>query len=95
MLYFRLIMQIDFTKKLLKWNRKQNKRSMPWKDETDPYRIWLSEIILQQTRVEQGLAYYKKFISSFPNHICIWQMLRKKKFSNSGRAWDIIPDAGI
>jgi len=39
---------------------------MPWKGESDPYRIWLSEIILQQTRVEQGLGYYKKFISVFP-----------------------------
>jgi A/G-specific adenine glycosylase len=59
-------MQIDFTKKLLLWNRKLNKRSMPWKGETNPYRIWLSEIILQQTRVEQGTAYYKKFITTFP-----------------------------
>src|SRR5450432_1848372 len=59
-------MQIDFTKKLLEWNRRDNKRSMPWKGESDPYRIWLSEIILQQTRVEQGLAYYNKFISIFP-----------------------------
>jgi A/G-specific adenine glycosylase len=39
---------------------------MPWKDETNPYRIWLSEIILQQTRVEQGTVYYKKFIKGFP-----------------------------
>lgn len=39
---------------------------MPWKGETNPYRIWLSEIILQQTRVEQGRAYYEKFILSFP-----------------------------
>ncbi len=39
---------------------------MPWKGEADPYRIWLSEIILQQTRVEQGLKYYNKFIQSFP-----------------------------
>jgi A/G-specific adenine glycosylase len=59
-------MQIDFTKKLLGWNSIDNKRSMPWKGESDPYRIWLSEIILQQTRVEQGLAYYNKFISIFP-----------------------------
>ena len=49
-------MQIDFTKKLLAWNLKLNKRDMPWKGETDPYRIWLSEIILQQTRVEQGTS---------------------------------------
>lgn len=40
---------------------------MPWKGEKDPYRIWLSEIILQQTRVEQGLNYYNKFIKSFPD----------------------------
>ena len=39
---------------------------MPWKGEKDPYKIWLSEIILQQTRVEQGLSYYQSFITSFP-----------------------------
>ena len=58
---------MDFTNRLLSWNRKLNKRVMPWKGERDPYRIWLSEIILQQTRVEQGLAYYEKFISVFPS----------------------------
>jgi A/G-specific adenine glycosylase len=40
---------------------------MPWKGEKDPYKIWLSEIILQQTRVEQGLSYYNNFIKTFPN----------------------------
>lgn len=40
---------------------------MPWKGETDPYRIWISEIILQQTRVEYGLNYYNKFINKFPD----------------------------
>lgn len=39
---------------------------MPWKGEKDPYKIWISEIILQQTRVQQGLAYYERFIKSFP-----------------------------
>lgn len=39
---------------------------MPWKGEKNPYRIWISEIILQQTRVEQGLAYYNNFIRTFP-----------------------------
>ncbi len=55
-----------FTIKLLKWHTHFNRRSMPWKGEKDPYKIWLSEIILQQTRVEQGLKYYEKFISAFP-----------------------------
>jgi A/G-specific adenine glycosylase len=40
---------------------------MPWKGEKDPYKIWLSEIILQQTRVDQGMAYYENFISEFSN----------------------------
>ena len=51
---------------LIKWNRNQNKREMPWKGEKDPYRIWISEIILQQTRVQQGLAYYNRFIKAWP-----------------------------
>ena len=40
---------------------------MPWKGEKDPYKIWLSEIILQQTRVEQGWEYYNRFVSTFPD----------------------------
>lgn len=52
---------------LLQWNRRQNTRKMPWKGEKDPYKIWLSEIILQQTRVEQGWRYYEKFITVFPD----------------------------
>ncbi|MGN6439843.1 MAG: A/G-specific adenine glycosylase [Agriterribacter sp.] len=55
-----------FTRKLLEWNKKSNQRIMPWKGEKDPYRIWLSEIILQQTRVEQGWDYYLKFVEHFP-----------------------------
>jgi A/G-specific adenine glycosylase len=55
-----------FTKNLLLWNSRENYRSMPWKGEKDPYKIWLSEIILQQTRVEQGLDYYNRFIKTFP-----------------------------
>ncbi len=51
---------------LMKWHRLHNSRQMPWKGEKDPYKIWLSEIILQQTRVEQGLAYYNRFIQHYP-----------------------------
>ncbi len=56
-----------FSNKLLLWHKNDNKRSMPWKEEKDPYKIWLSEIILQQTRVEQGLAYYNKFVEKYPS----------------------------
>lgn len=55
-----------FVKGLLRWNLDHNSREMPWKGEKDPYKIWLSEIILQQTRVAQGLDYYHRFINEFP-----------------------------
>ena len=55
-----------FTTTLIDWDEAENKREMPWKGENDPYKIWLSEIILQQTRVAQGLSYYNKFISTYP-----------------------------
>jgi A/G-specific adenine glycosylase len=56
-----------FSTQLLDWHATQNKRTMPWKGIKDPYRIWLSEIILQQTRVQQGLDYYRRFTENFPN----------------------------
>jgi A/G-specific adenine glycosylase len=56
-----------FQKNLMEWDRIGNKRQMPWKREKDPYKIWLSEIILQQTRVEQGTPYYLNFIKKYPN----------------------------
>ncbi len=52
--------------KLLEWYR-QNKRDLPWRQTKDPYKIWLSEIILQQTQVKQGLPYYQKFVTHYPN----------------------------
>ncbi len=55
-----------FVEALLLWNTNENRRKMPWKGVSDPYKIWLSEIILQQTRVEQGRKYYEKFINAFP-----------------------------
>jgi len=61
------ILKSTFARLLLKWDLNQNTRQMPWKGEKDPYRIWLSEIILQQTRVEQGLGYYNSFIKTFPD----------------------------
>ncbi len=52
--------------KLLNWYH-QNKRELPWRNTTNPYKIWISEIILQQTRVKQGYQYYLNFIKRFPN----------------------------
>jgi len=57
---------MDFGNRLAAWYQK-NKRDLPWRNTNDPYRIWLSEIILQQTRVNQGLQYYLKFIEKYPD----------------------------
>ena len=55
-----------FADTLVSWYE-DHKRDLPWRGETDPYKIWVSEIILQQTRVQQGWDYYLRFIENFPN----------------------------
>lgn len=55
----------NFTKTLLNWYR-VHQRNLPWRETSNPYNIWLSEVILQQTRVTQGLPYYLKFITKYP-----------------------------
>lgn len=55
----------NFSNTLLRWFDIE-KRDLPWKSTNDPYKVWISEIILQQTRVEQGSSYYVKFINRFP-----------------------------
>ncbi len=57
---------MPFDKELISWYL-DNKRDLPWRATKDPYQIWLSEIILQQTRVEQGKPYYFKFLNTFPD----------------------------
>ncbi|MDT0690729.1 A/G-specific adenine glycosylase [Salegentibacter sp. F188] len=56
---------MEFSKILINWYL-QNKRELPWRKTNDPFKIWLSEIMLQQTRVEQGMPYYFRFIVAFP-----------------------------
>lgn len=56
---------MNFSEIIIDWYNK-NKRNLPWRNTSDPYKIWLSEIILQQTRVEQGKPYYFTFIENFP-----------------------------
>ncbi len=59
-----------FANKIIGWYL-DNKRDLPWRNTKDPYRIWLSEIILQQTRVAQGLPYYQAFTEKFPT---VWDL---------------------
>ncbi|NDV60282.1 A/G-specific adenine glycosylase [Bacteroides sp. 519] len=55
-----------FNSQLIMWYE-ENKRELPWRNTTDPYKIWISEIILQQTRVAQGYDYFVRFIERFPD----------------------------
>lgn len=57
---------MSFSSELLLWYQK-NGRKLPWRETSDPYVIWLSEIILQQTRVEQGMPYFTRFVERFPD----------------------------
>ncbi len=57
---------MDFSDELINWYN-NNKRNLPWRNTTNAYLIWLSEIILQQTRVEQGMPYYYRFAEEYPD----------------------------
>lgn len=54
-----------FSSQIIRWYR-ENPRDLPWRETKNPYKIWLSEIILQQTRVAQGLPYYRQFVAAYP-----------------------------
>ena len=55
-----------FRRRLLSWYE-QNRRDLPWREEKDPYRIWVSEVMLQQTRVAAVIEYYRRFLERFPS----------------------------
>lgn len=61
-----IVNELETSRLLLDWYEK-NKRQLPWRESSDPYIIWISEIILQQTRVVQGMAYFLRFTDRFPN----------------------------
>ncbi len=56
----------DFSIRIINWQRQHGRHNLPWQG-ADAYHVWLSEIMLQQTRVDTVIPYYQRFISSFPN----------------------------
>ena len=56
----------DFADRLVRWQKKHGRHDLPWQNTTDPYRVWLSEIMLQQTQVATAVPYYARFLDRFP-----------------------------
>ncbi|MFA4913378.1 MAG: A/G-specific adenine glycosylase, partial [Burkholderiaceae bacterium] len=56
-----------FANRIVAWQRNHGRHDLPWQNTTDPYRIWLSEIMLQQTQVATVMGYYARFLERFPD----------------------------
>ena len=58
---------MSFARKLIAWQRRNGRRGLPWQGARDPYRVWLSEVMLQQTQVASVIPYYERFLARFPD----------------------------
>src|SRR3954467_4683778 len=58
--------RMQFAQKVVRWQRRHGRRELPWQGTRDPYRIWLSEVVLQQTQVSTVIPYYARFIQRYP-----------------------------
>ena len=83
-----------FTETIIEWY-KENKRDLPWRDSSDPYLIWISEVILQQTRVVQGYDYFLRFIGRFPDVSTLADAEEDEVMKYWQGGWDIIPVPAI
>jgi A/G-specific adenine glycosylase len=61
----------DYARKVVRWQRLHGRHDLPWQLDRDPYRIWLSEVMLQQTRVESVLPYFERFLGRFPDVVAL------------------------
>ena len=61
----------DFAARLIRWQEKHGRHDLPWQRDRDPYRVWLSEIMLQQTQVGTVIPYYARFLARFPDLACL------------------------
>ncbi len=61
----------EFARKLVRWQRRHGRHGLPWQATRDPYRVWLSEIMLQQTQVAAVIPYYERFLARFPGIVAL------------------------
>ena len=78
--------QERFRSHLLRWYAQEGRR-LPWREHITPYRTWVSEIMLQQTRVEAVIPYFERFITTFP--CAIWLRPMMICYIRCGKAWAI------
>lgn len=64
-------MHADFASRIVSWQRRHGRHHLPWQNTRDPYRVWLSEIMLQQTQVATVLEYYARFLARFPDVVAL------------------------
>ena len=57
----------ELSKKLIKWHKKSGRKNLPWQIQTNPYKVWISEVMLQQTQVKTVIPYYLRFKDRFPD----------------------------
>ena len=77
-----------FARRMVDWQRLHGRQSLPWQNTQDPYRVWLSEIMLQQTQVSTVLDYFPRFWSAF-RMWRLWLLRRKTMCWRCGAAWVI------
>lgn len=82
----------QITEPLLAWYEK-NARVLPWRENTDAYRVWVSEIMLQQTRVDTVIPYYERFLRRFPDVAHLASAPEPGAFKNVGGAWILFAGA--
>jgi hypothetical protein len=82
-----------FQRALLTWYDAHG-RDLPWRRDHDPYHVWLSEVMLQQTGVSTVIPYYEKWLGT-GRLLLSWQRPMRMPCSRSGLGWDIIPGLGI
>ena len=58
--------RLSFANRVIAWFQKQGRRGLPWQSNTTPYRVWVSEIMLQQTQVATVIPYFQRFMETFP-----------------------------
>lgn len=76
-----------FQRKLLTWYRKNARKNLPWRQTKDPYSVWVSEAMLQQTQVDQVIPYYERFLEKFPTVSALGRAPLGKVFD----AWRPLP----